>query len=167
MSRIETERLLLRPARVDDLEQLHAVFSNPEAMKYWSTLPHDTLSQTAGFINDMMSIPLEAGEEFVVEYDGIVIGKAGFWKRPEIGYIFHPVYWGMGLAGEAISALIAHGFETRKMTEIIADVDPRNAASIRMLNKLGFRETHRAQNTTQLGDEWCDSVYLKLTAPNT
>lgn len=166
MSSIQTERLLLRPARATDQDQLHAVFSNAEAMRYWSTLPHTDISQTAEFIDAMTSIPIEQGVDFVVEFDGKVVGKAGFWRFPEIGYILHPDYWGKGFATEAISALIQHGFEVHNIPEIIADVDPRNIGSIRMLEKLGFCETHRAENTILIGDVWCDSVYFALKAPH-
>jgi len=43
-----------------------------------------------------------------------------------------------------------------------ADVDPRNARSLKLLKNLGFRETGTAKRTYQIGDEWTDSVYLEL-----
>ena len=43
---------------------------------------------------------------------------------------------------------------------LTAEVDPRNAGSLRLLARLGFRETHRAERTLLWRDEWCDSVYL-------
>jgi RimJ/RimL family protein N-acetyltransferase len=48
---------------------------------------------------------------------------------------------------------------------LLADVDPRNVASLRVLDRLGFKETGRAERTFLLGDEWCDSVYLALQRP--
>jgi RimJ/RimL family protein N-acetyltransferase len=45
---------------------------------------------------------------------------------------------------------------------LTADVDPRNAASIKLLERCGFIETHRAAGTWQVGDELCDSVYFRL-----
>ena len=47
-------------------------------------------------------------------------------------------------------------------TELTADVDPRNAASLKVVARVGFKETHRASGTWQVGDELCDSVYLRL-----
>ena len=41
MARIETQHLILRPARVDDADDLHAIFTRPEAMRYWSRPPHE------------------------------------------------------------------------------------------------------------------------------
>lgn len=162
MTEIVTERLVLRRAEVADVVPLHAVFSDARAMRYWSTLPHDDIAKTRGFVEGMIGLAPPQGEDFVVVFDGRVIGKAGFWRFPEVGFIFHPDVWGKGLAREAVSALIDHGFGARGLDEIVADVDPRNAASLRLLAGLGFVETGREANTIQVGDEWCDSVYLRL-----
>lgn len=166
MNCIRTERMLLRPAGKQDLEQLHQVFSNPAAMKYWDSLPHSHPAQTAEAIDNMIGTPLSRGEDFVVEFNGRAIGKAGFWKFPEIGFIFHPDQWGMGLAIEAVTALVEHGLQKRRLPAVTADVDPRNSRSIRLLKKLGFVESHRETNTIKVGDNWCDSVYFLLEAPD-
>ena len=42
---ITTERLLLRRARMDDLEDLHQVFADPRAMRYWDSLPHEHIGR--------------------------------------------------------------------------------------------------------------------------
>ena len=135
-------------------------------MKYWDTLPHSNTAETAGFIDNMIGMPLGQGEDFIVEYNGRAIGKAGFWKFPEIGFIFHPEYWGMGLAAEAITALVEYGLQNKEFPAIIAEVDPRNSRSIRLLEKLGFIQSHFEANTIKVGDNWCNSVYLTLEAPN-
>ena len=72
---------------------------------------------------------------------------------------------GQGPGGEAMAAVIAHIFATQPVPALTAEVDPRNAASLRLLDRLGFVETGRAQRTFLLGDEWCDSVYLRLDRP--
>ncbi len=162
MTSISTRRLLLRPARKGDQEQLHLVLSNPIAMKYWDSLPHASANDTASFIDSMVATPKSQGEDFIVEFNGRVIGKAGFWSFPEIGFIFHPDYWSMGLATEAVSALVDYGFNQHKLSAILADVDPRNCRSIRLLEKLGFRETHRKAATIKIGGDWFDSVYFVL-----
>lgn len=160
---IKTERLMLRPAQEEDAKALHSAFSSIEAMRYWDTLPHSNLSQTEDFVRGMMGMSPERGADFVVEFEDVVIGKAGFWRFPEIGFIFNPEYWGRGLAKEAVSALIKYGFETKQLPKITADVDPRNDRSIRLLEGLGFVETHREAKTFKVGDAWVDSVYFSLT----
>lgn len=136
-------------------------------MKYWDTLPHSDAAETAGFIHTMMTTPLSQGEDFVVDFNDRVIGKAGFWKFPEIGFIFHPDFWGMGLASEAVTALVEYAFQIKDLPSVSAEVDPRNSRSIRLLENLGFVETHRQANTIKVGDEWCDSVFFILDAVNT
>jgi RimJ/RimL family protein N-acetyltransferase len=49
---------------------------------------------------------------------------------------------------------------------VVADVDPRNAASLRLLARLGFRQTGTREHSWLVGDEWCDSVDLALDAEN-
>lgn len=91
-----------------------------------------------------------------------MIGKAGFWRLPEIGYIFHPDMWGRGFGFECLSTLIDRAFGRFAFDALLADVDPHNTASLRLLAKLGFIETSREQATILVGDNWCDSVYLQL-----
>jgi RimJ/RimL family protein N-acetyltransferase len=157
--RLVTPRLVLRRAREDDLDALHAVLSHPAAMRYWSTPEHDSREQTAGFLQTMIA---EHCDDFMVEYEGHVIGKAGAWQSLELGYILHPDHWGKGLAREALDALIPHLFAAHDAAQITAEVDPRNAPSIALLTRFGFRETHRAERTLLWREEWCDSVYLAL-----
>lgn len=158
---IRTERLLLRRAKAEDLEPIHAILGDPRAMRYWSTPPHATLEESRLWLGRMIDAPPES-DDYIVELDGRVIGKAGCWRLPDIGYILAPDLWGKGYAREALEAVIAHLFATRDLPTITADVDPRNAASIGLLLRLGFTETHRAKGTWQVGDELCDSVYFAL-----
>jgi RimJ/RimL family protein N-acetyltransferase len=101
-------------------------------------------------------------DDFLIEYQGQVIGKAGAWRLPEVGFLLHPDHWGKGLAHEAMTAVIAHLFAAHEVEALTAEADPRNAASLRLLGRLGFVETGRAERTMQWRDEWCDSVYLAV-----
>jgi RimJ/RimL family protein N-acetyltransferase len=165
MDRIATDRLILRRARAEDLEAMHRILSNPEAMRYWSSLPHQELEQTRQWLGAMIEEPCALRDDYLVEYRGEVIGKAGCWRLPEIGFILDPACWGLGLAGEALSALIPVLFDRHPIPAITADVDPRNQRSLRLLRRLGFAETGRASGTWQIGEELCDSIYLALPRP--
>jgi RimJ/RimL family protein N-acetyltransferase len=165
VTELVTPRLRLRRARESDVEAMHAVLSYPAAMRYWSSLPHTDLEQTREWLGGMIASPPELSEDFVVEFEGRVIGKAGCWRLPDVGYILHPDCWGRGLATEALGAIIAHVFATRPVEALTADVDPRNLGSLKLLARLGFVETHRAARTWLVGEEWCDSVYLALQRP--
>jgi RimJ/RimL family protein N-acetyltransferase len=161
---LQTERLVLRPARGSDLEAVHAILSDPRATAYWSTLPHETLDVTRDWLASMIAIPEGEGEDFIVEWQGRVIGKSGFHRFPTIGFIFLPQVWGRGFAKEALTAVIARAFEVHRLLRLDADVDPRNAASLGLLEGLGFERTGYREKSWLIGDEWCDSVDLALNA---
>ena len=158
---LKTERLVLRRPVESDLDALHEIMSDAETMRYWSTPPHPDLETTRRFLAYMISAPPETGEDFVLERDGRVIGKLGAWRLPEVGFILSRRCWGQGLATEALRAFIAHAFSGRA-AHLVADVDPRNVASLALLSRLGFEETGRAEKTWLVGEQWCDSVYLRL-----
>lgn len=157
---IRTERLLLRRATWDDLAAVHRLLSDPRVMRYWSRPEHETLEETTHWLRFLVD-PAPDSRDFLIEKDGEVIGKAGAWKLPEVGFLLAPGHWGQGLAREAMVAVIADVEAAfPDLPELIAEADPRNAASLRLLDRLGFRETHRAERTLLWKDEWCDSVYL-------
>jgi [ribosomal protein S5]-alanine N-acetyltransferase len=161
---IVTPRLTLRRARMTDLDDVHAMLSQPAAMRYWSTPEHETLEESRNWLDAMVGAGSES-DDFLIEHQGRVIGKAGAWRLPEVGFLLHPDHWGKGLAHEAMTAVIAHLFASHALPELTAEADPRNAASLRLLGRLGFLETGRAARTMQWRDEWCDSVYLALRRP--
>lgn len=162
---ILTERLILRPARMEDMADLHAIMSDPRAMRYWSHAAHAGTERTERYLTGMVAAVAEA-EEYMVELraaPGRVIGKAGCWRMDEVGYIFHPDVWGKGYAFEAMAAILPRAFARAPgLQAITADVDPRNAASLRLLARLGFQRTGSAEATLEVAGEWCDSVYLSL-----
>lgn len=155
-------RIRLRPFEEADAGALHPIFADPRAMRFWSTPPHTDLEQTRAFVRATMAATAQGrGDDQVVVVDGQVIGKAGLWDGEEIGFILAPEVWGRGLAREAVAAVIERA-RARGLPRITADVDPRNAASLRLLTSLGFVETGRAARTLQVGGQWADSVYLAL-----
>lgn len=162
MTVLLTPRLRLRPPTWADLPAVHRFLSDPRAMRYWSTPEHVSLAQSEEWLGRWLERPLGLSEDFLVERDGQVIGKAGAWQLPEVGYLIRSDHWGQGLGHEAMAAAVAHLFTRPDVTRLTADVDPRNAASIRLLTRLGFTETHRAERTILWRDEWCDSVYFAL-----
>lgn len=132
-------------------------------MAYWSTPPHETEDQTREWLAAMAETRPGEGDDFIIEFDGHAVGKAGFYRFPDIGYIIDPALWGQGLVREALEPIISRAFAMNGLMRITADVDPRNAASTRLLEKLSFAETHRAERTWLIAGEWCDSIYFALT----
>ena len=162
---LQTPRLLLRRARLEDADDLHAAFSDPEVMRYWSTASHRAIEETRAWVERMVNASPEVCDDFVIEEAGRVIGKAGFWRLPEVGFLLRRDRWGQGLMFEALTAVLGHVFRVRQLEEAIADVDPRNVASLTLLARLGFQERGRRARTICVEGIWCDSVDLVLPRP--
>jgi ribosomal-protein-alanine N-acetyltransferase len=159
---IATERLILRRFRSDDAVAFHPILSDADAMRYWSTPPHRDLAETQNWIDHaIQAVAAGEADDFVALHEGKIIGKAGLWHGNELGMIFARSCWGRGFANEAVRAVVHRAF-ARGLASIMADVDPRNNKSLRLLRKLGFVETGSAARTLQIGDEWVDSVYFEL-----
>ncbi len=161
---LRTARLTLRPMDAGDAAGLYPIFADPDVMRYFDD-PHGAVSETERWVRTSAAAPPAETREFTIRLDDKIIGKAGIWKAPELGFLLHRDHWRQGLMTEALEALIPHLFATMALPQITADVDPRNAPSLALLGRLGFAETHRAEKTIEIGSEWCDSVYLSLTAP--
>jgi ribosomal-protein-alanine N-acetyltransferase len=146
---------------MDDATAMHAIMSDPQAMRYWSTSPHANLAETERWMASMVENDPVVSDDFIVTLDGAVIGKLGAWKLPELGFLIDRARWGRGYASEALAAFIDRR-RALGSTELIADVDPRNKRSLELLDRHGFIETHRAAGTWQVGEELCDSVYLRV-----
>jgi ribosomal-protein-alanine N-acetyltransferase len=158
---IRTERLLLRRAAYEDAPAMHRIMTNPVAMRYWSTPPHQSFDETERWIASMVEDDPADRDDFIVTLDGDLIGKLGAWRLPEFGFLIDPGHWGKGYASEALAAFIERR-QKLGSTELTADVDPRNVSSIKLLTRHGFVETGRGTGTWQVGDELCDSVYFRL-----
>ncbi len=130
-------------------------------MRYWSCPEHVSLEQSRDWLDAMIGAGADT-DDFLIEHEGRVIGKAGAWRLPEVGFLLGTKWWGKGLMREALERVIGHLFDTHPLAALTAEADPRNAPSLGLLHRLGFRETHRAERTMQWGDEWCDSIYLRL-----
>lgn len=144
---ILTERLLLRPVTMDDLPAYEAVFGDPLVMRYISNgatrSREDLIPRILRMIDtqDRLGMSLWAVER---RDTGEVIGDCGLipiaHRGPEIevGYRLARAHWGMGFATEAASAALRYGFDECDLDRIIAVTEPGNAASRRVLTKIGM-----------------------------
>ena len=144
---LKTQRLLLRPLELADLEAVHAYASDRENTRFMLFLPNDTLEETAAFLK---SVEADwAGEqpqafEFAVVLGSEVIGAVSVALNDErtegeMGWILNKRYWGKGYTTEA--ALAVRDFAIRELgvKKLIAHCDARNTASQRVMQKLSFR----------------------------
>lgn len=163
---LETDRLILRAAKQDDLMDLYAIFSDQRAMRYWSTAAHESPEKTQENLDRLIASAERQLTNFVIEKDGHAIGTAGMYKGDEVGFMLHPDHWRQGIVTEAMNAIIPYLFSVTDHAELTADADPRNTGSVGILRSLGFEETHRAKNTFCINGEWSDSVYFALQRPS-
>ncbi|KAI4939070.1 uncharacterized protein J4E92_000352 [Alternaria infectoria] len=109
-----TQRLLLRPLRLEDAEDVLLMRKHPEVMKHTSLLPSDDLEGTKAWIQGCHQV--EGNWNFAIvllaPHEGPhVIGLIGAVRAPEIGYMFNAEYWGRGYATEALEAFMPLFFE--------------------------------------------------------
>jgi RimJ/RimL family protein N-acetyltransferase len=130
---IETERLVIRAPRAHERSQMFALFSDPANER---ASPGADAAQVRRWA---YGVPWgvwerETGElvgDCSLHYDRTF----GAW---ELSYGFRRDRWGRGYASEAARAVVRYGFQTMRVARIVADVDPANPASARVLEKCGF-----------------------------
>ncbi|MGI4984604.1 MAG: GNAT family N-acetyltransferase [Janthinobacterium lividum] len=168
---LTTPRLVLRPIRDEDASALFAVWSDAEAMRYFSFLPMHCLDQAKERIA-RASKRSAAGEELIcvlcLRTTGDVVGDCALSRadvpnrRAEIGFCLQRQHWGHGYMREATSALIDHALTALNLHRIEADIDPRNLASARLLKRLGFVREGLLRERWSVGDEVSDSELYGL-----
>jgi ribosomal-protein-alanine N-acetyltransferase len=152
---------------------LFAVFSDPRVMRYWSTPPWTGMHQAEAFI-ERSHEALQQGDALRLglerRSDGVLIGQCTLFsfspssRRAEIGYSMVADAWGQGFMREALSALLDHGFATLNLNRVEADIDPRNTASARSLERLGFTREGLLRERWIVGDEVSDTALYGLLA---
>jgi [ribosomal protein S5]-alanine N-acetyltransferase len=142
-----TARLQLRPFTAADHDAIHAVYSDPEVMRYVGHGAHRGMAETVRALRVYADILAAHGYSFlaVVEREsGALVGDAGLnplgGRGPdvELGYTVARAAWGKGYATEAARALVEHAFTALGVPRVVAQVEPANAASRHVLEKLGM-----------------------------
>lgn len=165
------ERIVLRPLRVGDLDDLFAIYSDREVMRFWSSPAHDSRERTERLLREIAD-GIEAGrllEWGIAERsEDRVIGTVTLFRlepqhrRAEIGYALARSAWGRGLATEALSLVIRFAFEELRLHRLEADADPRNERSLRVLARQGFRREGTQRERYWLAGEIQDGALLGL-----
>lgn len=144
---IETSRLRIRKVFRADSDDLTEATGDPRVTKYEPWGPYSR-EETVQMIENIQS-QLEAGlcTEWAVERksDAKVLGlihlnKVDFFHRSaEVGYWLARSCWGQGYATEGLTALTEYALKELKLDEIVAVCHPQNTASLRVLEKAGYR----------------------------
>ena len=170
---LATPRLRLRALEDSDAEALFAVSGDPQVTRFLARPAWTSVEQAREKIardreamrqGDYVQLGIERVE------DGRVLGDCCLFKfvagqrRAEIGYSLRRDAWGHGYAHEATGALIAWGFGEAGLHRLEADIDPRNTASARVLERHGFQREGLLRERWIVAGELCDSAIYGLLA---
>lgn len=168
---VEAERLRLRALGGRDVTEVYQLYADRDAVRFGYAPPMGGLDDARRVIEQTIQLARDRTLfHFGVadrEHDR-VIGHATLFKwdqeqrRAEIGYSMRRDRWGKGLGSEAVATLITFGFERLDLRRIEADADPRNAASIRLLEKLGFVREGYFRERWEIAGEIQDAVCFGL-----
>jgi [ribosomal protein S5]-alanine N-acetyltransferase len=146
VDQLVTSRLLLRPFTPSDVAIVHAIYSDPEVMRYVATGPMASLVHTQRLIDDYTDHQHQHGFSFwaVIERaSGALIGDAGLYRtlsgEIELGYTLGAAWWGRGYATEAAGTWLRVAFEDLGVAEVVALAEPANTGSLHVLEKLGMQ----------------------------
>ncbi len=164
---LRTARLLLRPFTAADTDAIFALQSNPRVLRYWDTPPWQERAQAERFIARCQQMAQAgSGARLAIDRsaDGLFIGWCVLmnwdptYRSAMLGYCLAEAAWGQGFATEAAGALLQWAFNTLDLNRVQSEADTRNAASGRVLEKLGFlREGTLRENCIvngEISDSW-------------
>lgn len=170
---LDAPRVRLRWLSAGDVDALFAVFSDREMMRYWSTPAFRERAEAEALLARIQQrFADKLGFQWGVERkdDGRILGTCTLFHldsrnmRAELGYALASAYWKNGYMREALSALLDYAFGTMKLRRLEADVDPRNASSLRILQKLGFSREGLLRERWNVDGEIQDTAFLGLLA---
>lgn len=180
MTILETDRLVMRPWRVGNMDDAEALFryaSNPKVGPAAAWPAHRSVEESAVIIRDVFSAP----ETYAVTLrtTGEPVGSIGLTPLSdiaaacgdgthnalELGYWIGEPFWGQGLIPEAGRELLRHGFADLGLAAIWGTHDVDNAQSARVMDKLGLRLIHiqRHVHLDLLGDVYRDEAIRRIT----
>jgi [ribosomal protein S5]-alanine N-acetyltransferase len=180
MTRLVTERLLLRDFAWSDQEAVHAFAADPVVTRFMDWGPND-VQATRAFL--AMTVPQQTHwprSEFelaAVLRDpacpdaGRLIGSVSVritnreHRQGELGYVFNAAFWSRGYATEATTALLEFGFGPLELHRIIATCHPDNRGSVRVLEKAGMAYEGRLRDHKLIRGQWRDSLLYAAVKP--
>ena len=170
---LRTARLTLRRYESDDLAALHDMFRREDVCRYLPWEPMDLEQATAKLEQRLQQTHVESDGDAIVlaaveEATGRVVGELMLRlssvssRQGEVGWSFHPDVQGRGLATEGAREMLRLGFDDLGLHRIVAGSDERNAASVRVMERLGMRREALFLDSEFSKGEWADEVVYAL-----
>lgn len=167
---LRTPRLLLREAREDDFDDIHAYAIDPEVVRYmdWGpNTPEVTREVLDRWLVEQQTWP-RGHVNLVVELvdTARVIGSVRLSLQDEgnadLGYSYHSAYWRQGYGYEAAEAMVRVAFDTLGLHRVWATCDVRNRGSFGIMEKLGMRREGTLKKNQLVRDGWRDTHLYAL-----
>lgn len=153
MIRLETERLILRNYREEDIPVVYEYFSNIEVARYEDFAPM-SMDEVRKITEEW--IPLDNRLVAVRKEDMQLIGSVGYWVEEDgthsIDYDFNPEFSERGYATEAAREVVRYLFEEKNIKVLYGDCDTRNERSYKLLERLGFQRIKQLENQSYKND---------------
>ncbi len=166
--RLETDRLRLREYTEDDWQAVLAYQCDPRYLRFyaWEDRTEENVRQfVQGFIDARREQPRKKYSFAVtLKATGQLIGNCNLRQNQpedrvaEMGYEIAPTHWGNGYASEAAGAILAFGFDELKLHRLAAWCIAENAASARVLEKIGMRQEGRLREQEWMKGRWWDAL---------
>ncbi len=146
-----TDRLLLKPAELSDAGFVLTLLNSPKWLQFIGQRNVHTVEEARSYIRDRMIPQLQRvgyGNYMVIDKEtGVTMGSSGLYQRPglpvcDIGFAFLEPYEGKGYGFEAASRLLQAAKEDFNLKKVSAICSKNNAASIKLLGKLGLSFQH-------------------------
>ena len=169
---LRTPRLILRQLVAEDTAAMFAYRSHPQVVQYQLWEPRD-VDEVREFIARLQNVPLGTPGTWyqlaiVRKEDGMLIGDCGIHFPPdethqaEVGITIAPDQQRRGYAAEALQIVFEMLFTQRGMHRIFGRVDPRNAASVALLERLGMRREGHLRESVWVRGEWTDDLLYAI-----
>ena len=171
---LQTARLRLRNIVPEDVDEMFFFRSDARMMAYLDRAPAASLDEAAQFIDNITNLEKEGNAitwGITLHGETSLIGTICFWNiqkahyRAEIGYALHPGQQGKGLMQEALDAVLDYGFQTLQFHSVEANVNPANAASIKLLERSGFVQEGYFRENFFYNGRFLDSAIYSLLTP--
>lgn len=178
---LATDRLILRPLRDDDAEDVYRYQRLPEVLRY---IPWAEWSKQDAFAHTRKRA---AWRRLAADGDGVILAMVLPQTSPEagrvigdvmlrvdrvedatleIGWVLHPAFQGLGLAREAAAAVLSFAFAELGAHRVVANLDARNEASARLCERLGMRREATFIANWWADGEWTDTAVYATLAPS-
>lgn len=168
---IQTDRLILRELEMDDVQAIFRIESQPEMVRF-QYFAERTRQSAEAYVRSAIEAHSQSPRvyyELAIELDASVIGRIGCVTdqgSARLWYVVEIAFQGKGIAKEASSAFISAIWDETEVQQFEIECDPRNIASWKLAESLGFSFVKETPHAIEVKGELCGSREYLLSRPN-